>query len=185
MRSFLVLLLLGASLITVAIVVRSGIFARKNPGRPINATMRQAMPTPQFSREDAAIIAVKYGRARENPSGLYYMVRKLGKGPNPPKGSLVTVNYEGRFLDETVFDSSAKRGGPYQFQVGVGREIKGWDEAVLTMRKGERRTLIIPHWLAYGESGKDDVIPPKTTLVYEMELVDFAESGGEKLPLEK
>ena len=172
MRSFFVLLLLGITLITIAIVVRSGMLARKNPGRPINAAMRLALESPQFSHEDAAIIAEQYGNARRTTSGLEYVVRELGKGANPKVGATVRVNYEGRFLNGTVFDASAKRGMPFQFAVGTGAVIKGWDEALLTMRKGERRTLIVPYWLGYGESGKD-VIPPRTTLVFDVELVDF------------
>lgn len=183
MRSLFVLLLLGTALVTVAIVVRSGIFARKNPGRPINSAMRLAMETPQFSQEDAAIIAVKYGNARRNPSGLEYVVRELGKGRNPQVGALVTVHYEGRFLDDSVFDSSVKRGKPFQFELGTGQVIKGWDEAVLTMRKGERRTLIVPFWLAYGEKGKG-VIPPRATLVFDVELLDFSGGKAGETPVE-
>jgi len=172
MRSFFVLLLLGLTLATIAIVVRSGILARKNPGRPINAAMRLAMETPQFSHEDAAIIAEQYGNARRNPSGLEYVVRAVGQGANPKVGALVTANYEGRLLNGTVFDSTSSRGKPFQFTVGTGQVIKAWDEAFLTMRKGERRTLIVPYWLGYGEQGKSP-IPPRATLIFDVELLDF------------
>lgn len=172
MRSFFVLLLLGVTLATIAIVVRSGMLARRNPGRPINSAMRLAMETPQVSHEDAAIIAEQFGNARRTPSGLEYVVRAVGTGPTPKIGAYVSVNYEGRFLNGTVFDTSAKRGTPFQFTVGKSQVIKGWDEAILAMRKGERRTLIIPYWLAYGEMG-NGVIPPRATLVFDVELVDF------------
>lgn len=172
MRSVFVLLLLGVTLATIAIVVRSGMLARRNPGRPINSAMRLAMETPQVSHEDAAIIAEQFGNARRTPSGLEYVVRAPGTGETPKPGAFVSVKYEGRFLDGTVFDSSAKSGKPFQFSVGRSQVIKGWDEAILSMRKGERRTLIIPYWLAYGEMG-NGAIPPRATLVFDVELVDF------------
>lgn len=172
MRSFFVLLLLGVVLVTIAIVVRSGMLARRNPGRPINSAMRQAMETPQFSEKDAAVIAARYGNARHTPSGLLYVVNAPGTGPTPTAGALVKVNYEGRFLDGTVFDGSAARGRPLEFTVGRGEVIKGWDEAVLSMHKGERRTCIVPYWLGYGEEGRGK-IPPRATLVFDIELVDF------------
>ena len=172
MRSFFVLLLLGLILATIAIVVRSGIFARKNPGRPINSAMRLAMETPQLSEQDAAIIAQRYGNAHHTPAGLIYVVSEPGKGPQPQPGARVTVNYEGRFLEGNVFDSSIARGKPFVFTVGMGEVIKGWDEAFLLMRKGERRTLVIPYWLGYGEAGRGK-IPPRATLVFDVELIDF------------
>lgn len=172
MRSFVVLLLLGLVLATIAIVVRSGILARKNPGRPINSAMRMAMEAPQLSTADAAIVAERYGNAHRTPSGLLYVVHSPGNGPTPSVGSTVTAHYEGRLLDGTVFDSSVEKGRPLNFVLGRGQVVKGWDEAFLTMRKGERRTLIVPYWLGYGESGYK-VIPAKATLVFEVELLDF------------
>ena len=172
MRSFFVLLLLGVVLATIAIVVRSGMLARRNPGRPINSAMRLAMETPQFSSEDAAIIAQRYGNAHRTPSGLLYVLEAPGSGSTPAVGAMVKVNYEGRLLDGTVFDSSASHGQPFQFTVGHGEVIKGWDEAILSMRKGERRTWIIPYWMGYGADGVGK-IPARATLVFDIELVDF------------
>jgi FKBP-type peptidyl-prolyl cis-trans isomerase len=177
LRSFMYLLLLGVVLLTIALVVRSGIMARKNPGRPINAAMREALEDqgmPQVSTQDSLVIAQKYGTAHKLASGLRYVVRAPGVGGATPKvGDQVTAHYDGRLLDGTPFDSSYKRGEPLTFQVGVGQVIKGWDEAFLGMTKGEKRTLIIPYWLAYGISGRPPTIPPRATLVFEVELLDF------------
>ena len=175
MRSFFYLLLLGVILGTIALVVRSGIFARKNPGRPINSAMREALDAdqPQLSADDAMLIARTYGTAHKLPSGLRYVVRAPGAGEATPRiGDEVIAHYDGRLLDGTPFDSSYKRGVPLTFRVGTGVVIRGWDEAFLTMTKGEKRTLIIPHWLAYGNKGKPP-IPGKATLVFEVELLDW------------
>ena len=176
MRSFFYLGLLGVVLITIAIVVRSGMLARKDPGRPINSAMREAMNAdhPQFSTDDAMLIAQTYGNARKSPSGLQWVVRAPGTGADPPSiGQEVICHYAGRLLDGTPFDSSYQRGAPFTFRLGAGEVIKGWDEAFLAMHKGEKRTLIIPHWLGYGEKGSPPKIPGKATLIFEVELIDW------------
>ncbi|MCX6951769.1 MAG: FKBP-type peptidyl-prolyl cis-trans isomerase [Verrucomicrobia bacterium] len=176
MRSFFYLALLGVLLATVAIVVRSGILARKDPGRPINATMREAMNAsqPQLSGEDAKLIDQTYGNARKTPSGLRYVVRNPGTGDATPRiGDEVIAHYAGRLLDGTPFDSSYQRGAPFTFRLGTGAVIRGWDEAFQGMKKGEKRTLIIPHWLGYGDKGSPPKIPGKATLIFEVELLDF------------
>lgn len=176
MRSFFYLTLLGVALLTIALVVRSGMLARHSPGRPINSAMRQALAAeaPQLSTDDAMLIAKTYGNARVSPSGLRWVERAPGSGDGTPRiGGEVIANYDGRLLDGTPFDSSYKRGVPLTFRVGIGGVIAGWDEAFLTMKKGEKRTLIIPHWLGYGVKGSPPKIPPKATLVFEVELIDF------------
>jgi FKBP-type peptidyl-prolyl cis-trans isomerase len=138
--------------------------------------MRAAMNenAPQLSTTDALLIAETYGTAKKLQSGLRYIQRKLGTGDSPPRlGGEVIVHYEGRLLDGTVFDSSYKRGSPFTFRLGLGSVIAGWDEAFLAMTKGEKRTLIIPHWLAYGEKGRPPKIPPNATLIFEVELIDW------------
>ncbi len=175
LRSIHILLILGVLLGTAALITRSGVFFRKNPGRPINSAMREALDkqNPQLTTEDDLLIAKLFGNARKLPSGLRYVVRAQGTGDATPKvGEEVITHYDGRLLDGTPFDSSHRRGAPFTFRIGTGAVIAGWDEAFRTMKKGEKRTLIVPHWLAYGEKGKGS-IPGKATLVFDVELLDW------------
>jgi FKBP-type peptidyl-prolyl cis-trans isomerase len=174
--SWFYLLLLGAVLLTLGLVVRSGIVASKHMDEPINSAMRAALAReqPELSTEDALLIDRLYPTAHELSSGLRYIVRNPGAGQRIPRiTDEVAVRYTGRFLNGQVFDSSDRHGGLLTFHAGMGDVIKGWDEALLQMKKGEKRTLIVPWWLAYGEAGKPPIIPPKATLVFDVELVDF------------
>ena len=101
-------------------------------------------------------------------------MRDPGTGNSTPRsGQEVVVNYDGWLLDGTPIDSTRQRGAPYTFRLGAGAVIQGWDDALLTMKKGEKRTLIIPYWLGYGLSGRPPVIPPRATLIFDVELIDF------------
>ena len=104
------------------------------------------------------------------PSGLRYIDLLVGKGPSPKDGDKVEVNYTGRFPGGKVFDTSIGR-GPFDFILGRGNVIKGWDEGVASMRVGGKRKLVIPPALAYGERGAGGVIPPNATLEFEVELL--------------
>ena len=105
-------------------------------------------------------------------SGLQYRDLQEGEGVEAARGDLLAMHYEGTLEDGTVFDSSYKRGMPFEFQLGVGMVIKGWDEGVQGMQKGTVRELIIPAELGYGEHGAGDVIPPGATLKFKVELVE-------------
>ena len=105
-------------------------------------------------------------------TGLQYVITKAGAGEKVGSGKNIKAHYTGKLLNGTVFDSSMKR-EPLEFVVGTGRVIKGWDEALSDMAKGEKRTLIIPPALAYGEAGRPPIIPPNSVLVFDVELVDF------------
>ncbi|HZX49845.1 MAG TPA: FKBP-type peptidyl-prolyl cis-trans isomerase [Candidatus Paceibacterota bacterium] len=88
-------------------------------------------------------------------------------------GDTVAVHYEGRLEDGTVFDSSRAKGAPIQFTLGAGDVIAGWDQGIQGMKVGEKKQLVIPPELAYGERGFMDVIPPNATLLFDVELVDI------------
>ena len=125
----------------------------------------------KVAREEA-LIKEKYPNAIRTSSGLVYIILKEGNGATPTSGALVEAHYTGRLLDGTKFDSSVDRGEPLLFLVGRGEVIKGWDEAFRSMKKGEKRILIIPPGLAYGDKGMGE-IPPNGTLIFEVELVNF------------
>lgn len=106
-------------------------------------------------------------------SGLKYSVLQEGSGPRPKAGTNVSVHYSGWLTDGTPFDSSYTRGEPLEFPLGTGSVIQGWDEGIALMQKGSRLKLTIPYELAYGEAGRPPTIPPKSALIFEVELVDF------------
>lgn len=103
------------------------------------------------------------------PSGLQYEVLAEGNGKTPTANDQVKCHYEGKLLDGTLFDSSIKRGEPAVF--GVSQVIKGWVEALQLMKEGSKWRLFIPSNLAYGEQGAGEMIPPHSTLIFEVELI--------------
>lgn len=111
------------------------------------------------------------GKQVTTASGLKYTDMKIGTGASPVAGKQVTVHYTGTLEDGTKFDSSVDRGQPFQFTIGVGQVIKGWDEGVMSMKVGGKRKLVIPAELGYGASGAGGVIPPNATLIFDVELL--------------
>ena len=111
-------------------------------------------------------------KAERRESGLVYVCNMKGSGTNASNGQTVTVHYTGKLMDGRVFDSSVERGEPISFVLGEGRVIKGWEEGVALMKKGERATLIVPFDLAYGNR-QMGVIPPYSNLVFDIEIIDI------------
>lgn len=117
-------------------------------------------------------IRMQYPDAIEAPEGYYYVVTEEGEGESPTNGTNINTHYTGMFMDGRVFDSSVKR-GPFTFKLGAGMVIPGWDTAFLTMKTGEKRTIILPPDLAYGSSGAGGIIPPNAWLIFDVELISF------------
>ncbi len=104
-------------------------------------------------------------------SGLKYVELTEGSGASPRAGQTLSVHYTGTLQDGTKFDSSRDRGKPYEFRIGTGAVIKGWDEGLMTMKVGGRRKLIVPPNLGYGPRGNPPSIPGNSTLLFDVELM--------------
>lgn len=122
--------------------------------------------------EFAAELPVDRGALERRESGLWFQVAEEGSGAAAEPGDTAVVHYTGWLPGGRAFDSSRERGQPFSFAVGEGRVIRGWDEGVAGMREGERRILVIPPELGYGERGAGGVIPPGAWLVFEVELLE-------------
>jgi FKBP-type peptidyl-prolyl cis-trans isomerase len=115
-------------------------------------------------------------------SGLQYILVEEGDGRLPESGDIVRVHYTGRLTDGEVFDSSVERGAPFTFPLGQGRVIRGWDEGIALLNEGASARLIIPPDLGYGEGGSG-AIPPNSTLVFDVELLEIL-PGAPESPVE-
>ncbi|XP_062149948.1 peptidyl-prolyl cis-trans isomerase FKBP62-like [Alnus glutinosa] len=147
------------------------------------ANMDEDMDVPE---DDPVSPILKVGEEKEiGKTGLKKKLVKEGEGwETPGTGDEVEVHYTGTLLDGTQFDSSRDRGTPFKFKLGQGQVIKGWDEGIKTMKKGEKAIFTIPSELAYGESGSPPTIPPNATLQFDVELLswtsvkDICKDGG-------
>jgi peptidylprolyl isomerase len=128
---------------------------------------------------DTDQIRTLYPNTRAAPSGIFYEILVEGEGARPAAGDTVQMYYKGMFLDGRVFDSSDISGVPLEFPVGQGIVIPGFDETALDMRPGEKRLVIIPPELAYGERGAGGIIPPDSFLVFELELAAVIPPAGQ------
>ena len=115
------------------------------------------------------------GKPMTTASGLQIIDTKVGTGATPQSGQTCVMHYTGWLYENGAkgkkFDSSLDRGQPFEFPIGRGRVIAGWDEGVASMKVGGKRTLIIPAKLGYGDRGAGGVIPPNATLIFEVELL--------------
>src|SRR5262245_46517923 len=106
------------------------------------------------------------------PSGLTYLITKKGTGPLLKAGDTVILHYTGTLTNGVKFDSSHDHNEPLSFKLGAGRVIKGWDEGVAKLHVGDHAILVIPGKLAYGPEGVSNVIPPDSTLIFIVEVLD-------------
>ncbi|TVR67692.1 MAG: peptidylprolyl isomerase [Spirochaetaceae bacterium] len=135
-----------------------------------SATAQREEEERRARERTARQIEERFPSMRRDANGIWVQIEQEGRGALPRQGSQVAVHYTGRFLDGRVFDSSRGR-DPFRFPLGAGRVIPGWDLTVAEMRPGERRTVVLPPELAYGERGAGDVIPPGAFLVFEIEML--------------
>jgi len=125
----------------------------------------------QESKSMAEYIIANGVTAKPNASGLYYIETVAGTGEKPKVGQKVSVHYTGYFLDGKKFDSSVDRNQPFEFKLGTGQVISGWDEGVAMMNVGATAKFLLPSNLAYGANGAGGAIPPFSPLVFEVQLL--------------
>lgn len=134
-----------------------------------NKAAEEAKEAAERAAANALLLKEFDEKGKTTASGIKYIVIKEGTGANPTATSNVKVHYTGTFLDGKVFDSSVQRGQPIDF--GLNQVIPGWTEGVQLMKEGAKYKFFIPYKLAYGERGAGGVIPPKTDLIFEVELL--------------
>ncbi|MBC8140871.1 MAG: FKBP-type peptidyl-prolyl cis-trans isomerase [Armatimonadetes bacterium] len=122
------------------------------------------------------------GKPVTTATGLKYEDMTVGTGAVAVSGKTAVMHYTGTLTDGTQFDSSRDRGAPFDFVVTTGSVIQGWHEGIAGMKVGGRRKLTIPYQLGYGEAGNPPVIPPKATLIFDVELMDLREAQENSSP---
>ncbi len=169
----------SALLASVAFAACGGDAASAPAVTPAKATITEAAKaakaapttTPTESNGNAPGLPNLTGELKRLPSGLAYIDEVVGAGALPRTGQTVQVHYTGWLTNGQKFDSSRDRGAPFEFPLGAGRVIQGWDVGVATMTVGSKRRLVLPGSLAYGPQGIPGVIPPNATLLFDVELL--------------
>jgi FKBP-type peptidyl-prolyl cis-trans isomerase len=125
--------------------------------------------------EDVEIVEKRWPNAKRTSTSLRYVIVKAGEtdGPTPVPGMIIKALYKGMLLNGKVFDETLDPRAPLKMRLGRGNLIAGWEEALQKMHRGEKWIVIVPYELGYGSRGRAPDIPPRATLVFEMELIDF------------
>ncbi|MDB9445184.1 FKBP-type peptidyl-prolyl cis-trans isomerase [Anabaena sp. CS-542/02] len=167
-----IFLSVGFMLVCVLVLVLAQVGNKVNSA--VAANLTETTPAPTSVTKNQTLIAsnsMSDTSVVTNPSGLKYVELEEGTGASPERGQTVVVHYTGTLENGKKFDSSRDRNSPFEFKIGIGQVIKGWDEGLSTMKVGGRRQLIIPAELGYGSRGAGGVIPPNATLLFDVELL--------------
>ncbi len=116
---------------------------------------------------------LKKKSVKTTANGLMYCITQKGTGAAPAKATKVKVHYTGTLLNGKKFDSSVDRGQPFEFMLGIGQVIKGWDEGIALLNKGAKAYLMIPSSMAYGARAMGEAIPAHSPLIFEVELIEY------------
>ncbi len=143
-----------------------------------DALLREQQAEAEMKEKEETVVLSKYIadnklQPEKTESGLQYVITQAATGPKPENGKTVVVHYTGRLVNGQKFDSSVDRNEPFEFTIGVGQVIKGWDEGIALLNKGAKATLLIPSKLGYGARGAGGSIGPFEPLIFDVELIDI------------
>lgn len=153
-------------------IVTKAQFEKEKADKEKKAAMEKETAKKEEKSKLLNYIKINNITAAPRSSGLYYIETKKGTGEQAAPGKTVKVHYTGTLINGTKFDSSRDRKEPFEFVLGQGQVIPGWDEGIALMKEGGTAKLVIPSNLAYGENGRMPTIPPSASLVFDVELID-------------